>query len=215
MRKRMETMNSKTAGSLPIGYFITLLLCLIFLIVPFHKALATESEEEKVAKLVEEAKKEGKLLLYTTMSVVEAETLMKRFNEKYPFIETGVYRTDPDGMITRITTESQAKRYLFDLVHLGTGLKDEISKRKGFTVKYLSPQRQFYAEVFKDPEGYSTDMYVNFNVLGYDTNLVSSRDAPKTYEDLLNPKWKGKMGMDAASDDWFAGMVKMMGEKKA
>jgi len=48
---------------------------------------------------------------------------------------------------------------------LGTGLKDEISKRKGFTVKYLSPQRQFYAEVFKDPEGYSTDMYVNFNVL--------------------------------------------------
>jgi hypothetical protein len=59
-----------------------------------------------VAKLVEEAKKEGKLLLYTTMSVVEGETLMKRFNEKYPFIETGVYRTDPDGMITRMTTES-------------------------------------------------------------------------------------------------------------
>ena len=44
--------------------------------------------------------------------------------------------------------------------------------------------------------------------------MVSSRDAPKTYEDLFNPKWKGKMGMDAASDDWFAGMVKMMGKKK-
>ena len=190
-----------------------LFLCLSFLIVPCHKVSAAESEAERTAKLVEGAKKEGKLVWYTAGALEDSEKLLMRFKEKYPFIETDMYRTGAEGMIARIMTETRAKTYLWDLVQIG-GIKDEIIKRNGHTAKYLSPQRQFIPEVFRDPEGYWTAIYVIFYITAYNTDLVPAREVPKTYADLLDPKWKGKMAMDTNSDDWFANMLKIMGEQK-
>ena len=206
-------MNLKRTKSSFIGCLVSLFLWAPFLIVSLDKASAAESEAERAAKLVEGAKKEGKLLWYTAGALDDSEKLLKRFKEKYPFIETGMYRTGAEGMITRIMTEARAKTYLWDLVQIG-GIKDEIIKRSGLTVKYLSPQRQFIPEVFRDPEGYWTAIYVIFYITAYNTDLVSAREAPKTYTDLLDPRWKGKMGMDTNSDDWFANMLKIMGEEK-
>jgi iron(III) transport system substrate-binding protein len=206
-------MSLNRIESIFISCVVSFFLCLSFLIVSFHKASAAESEAERTAKLVEGAKKEGKLLWYTAGALEDSEKLLMRFKEKYPFIDTEMYRTGAEGMIARITTEARAKTYLWDLVQIG-GIKDEIIKRNGHTAKYLSPQRQFVPEVFRDPEGYWTAIYVIFYITAYNTDLVSAREAPKTYADLLDPKWKGKMGMDTNSDDWFANMLKIMGEQK-
>src|SRR5439155_1163816 len=67
---------------------------------------------------------------------------------------------------------------------------------------------------FFDPEGYWTAVYIMPNVIGYNTRMVKRTEVPKTDEDLLNPKWKGKMGMDNTKPEWFAWKLKRMGEEK-
>ncbi len=119
--------------SLFICCFITVFLSLSFFAVHLDKALAIESTPEHTAKLVEGAKKEGKVVWYSGMSLPETLFLLNKFKEKYPFIQTSVYRTDPEGLLSRIMAETQAKKHLFDLVHMGFGVMDEIIKRKGIT----------------------------------------------------------------------------------
>jgi len=68
---------------------------------------------------------------------------------------------------------------------------------------------------FKDPQGYWTGIYVNNLVLAYNTALVAPKDAPKTYSDLLDPKWKGKMLMDSTDYDWFGTLITVWGREKA
>ena len=179
----MRCMNLKRIGSLTFSCLFTLFLCLPFLIVPFDKALAIQSDEEETAKLVEGAKKEGALLWYTSASLEEADLFIKGFQRKYPFIKAGAYRTGGDGLLNRILTEVRAKKYFFDVVKVG-GYRNDILKREGLYAKYLSPERKFIPEFSKDPEGYWTAVYTNLNAIGYNTNLVSPQEAPKTWNDL-------------------------------
>ena len=195
------------------GLILTLCLGFALVMLPRDNARAASAEEENTAKLIAGAKKEGKLLWYATLVTNDAERLLKRFQEKYPFIKTELFRTGDDGMMTRIMAEAQAKRPAFDVVMI-TGIAGEILKRKGLTAKYLSPERKFYPEGSKDPEGYWTDIYMNLFTIGYNTKLISRQEAPKTWADLLQPKWKKKMGMDTKSFYWFAVMLKSMGDEK-
>ena len=168
---------------------------------------------ETAESIIEGARKEGKVLWYTAGTAADADILLKKFHEKYPFITPELYRTGSEKILVKILAELQAKRYIFDVV-METAAEGEIMNRKGIYAKYLSPHRKFYAEGFKDAEGYWTDLYMNLNVIGYNTKLVSPREIPKAYEDLLAPRWKGKMGMDTKAFEWFAGVIKIMGEKK-
>jgi len=169
--------------------------------------------KEHTAKLVEGAKKEGKMVWYTTIDINDAHALLKGFEKKYPFMKTGVWRSGGERHLSRIMAEARANRHLWDVVMSG-GTKSEIIRKRGLTAKYLSPHRKFYPEGSKDPEGYWTDIYLNLMVIGYNTNLVSSQEAPKAWADLLDPKWKGNMGIVTNADNWFIPMVKMMGEEK-
>lgn len=197
---------------------LTLTILAIFfsissLILTGDEAAAVQSEDERMAGLTEGAKKEGKVLWYTPATVEESNRLLKRFREKYPYIETAMYRSNEQNILNRILIESQAKRHLFDVVMV-TGIVGETLKNRGFLTEYLSPQRKFYPEGLQDPAGFWTDLTMSLNVVGYNTKLVSAREAPKTWLDLLNPKWKRKMGMDDKAFYWFANMLKVMGEEK-
>lgn len=198
---------------LNLGLLIGLLLSLALLAFPGNKAFTAQAEDELTARLIEGARKEGKLVWYASIGLEDGNELLKRFHEKYPFIATQIYRTGGEGMFTKIMAEARAERHLWDVL-CSTPVESLIIQKKGLSAKYLSPQRKFYSEGFKDQEGYWTDLYVNLNVVGYNTRLVSTRDAPKAWNDLLDPRWKGKMGMDTRPFYWFAGMLKIMGEKK-
>ena len=193
-----------------VGLLAVFLLCSFPFTAPLH---AASLDEENTAKLVAGAKKEGKMLWYATLVAADADRLLKRFQEKYPFIKTELYRTGDDGMMTRIMAEAQAKRPAFDVVMI-TGIAGEVLKKKGLTAKYLSPERKFFPEGSRDHEGYWTDIYMNLYSIGYNTKLVSRQEAPKTWADLANPKWKKRMGMDTKSYYWFAVMLKSLGEEK-
>ena len=199
--------------SLFVGCGVAFLMVFPFLMTPFDRALAAESEEERTAKLVEGAKKEGSLLWYATIDVKDGEKILRRFEEKYPFIKAQMYRAGGDAMLSRIMAEARVGKHLWD-VTINGGLKGEFQKRKGLFAKYLSPESKFFPKEFKDPEGYWTDMYLNVKVLGYNTKLVSPQNVPKSYEELLDPKWKGKMGLVTNAYYWFAIMLKTMGEEK-
>jgi len=193
------------------GTFLAIVI--IFMLFFSGRAIAASAEEERTAVLVEGAKKEGKVVWYTTMATGEADALFRKFNEKYPFLVTEMYRAGNEKLLLRALGEAQAKKYVFD-VAMPTGAESQILLKKGLFTKYLSPQRRFYPEESKDSEGYWTDLFMNLNVIGYNTKLVSPRDVPKTYEELLASRWKGKMALDTKAYEWFANVVKLMGEKK-
>jgi len=201
----------RTKGVL-MGCLVNLFLFLpTFLLFPLSEALAAQPGESS-AQLVEGAKTEGKLVWYTTMTSGEAYELLERFRGKYPFISTDVVKLSSEKVLQRILTETQAKKYLFDVA--ATGAEGILLKRKGILGRYASPEMEFFPEGFKDPEGCWADLYLNLNVIGYNTKLVSPKDAPKAYADLLDPRWKGAIGMDNDGFEWMAGVIKAMGEEK-
>lgn len=177
-------------------------------------AFAADMETARTAALVEGAKKEGKLLWYSTMNILDVATLLRKFREKYPFIATESYKAGSEIMLTKILAEAASNKMKCDLI-MNTGQETLVMQKKGLFAKYVSPQSKFFPEGLKDPEGYWNDVYVNLNVMGYNTKLVSPRDVPRSYQDLLDPKWRGmKIALDVKAFDWFANVLKIMGEEK-
>jgi len=84
----------------------------------------------------------------------------------------------------------------------------------GLLTKYRSLEREAYPDALKDKEGYWTAVYLNAMTIAYNTRLVRPEDVPKSYEDLLLPKWKGMMGLDLNKTEWYVAMLQMMGEEK-
>lgn len=172
-----------------------------------------ESMREHTAKLVQGAKKEGKLVWYTTMSSDDAQATLDSFNKKYPFIKTAMVRLGGARLVSRLEAEARAGKTLTDIIE-HAGFWGEVFKRKGFFAKYIHPHWKYFDDGHKDPDGYWTSNYSNLIVIAYNTRMVSHREAPKTYQDLLDPKWKGRMGLVSNSESWFSFLLRNMGEEK-
>ncbi len=203
----------RAIGSLGLYLRVGLLLFLTGLIFPGSGLGAATSENDATAKLIEGAKKEGQVVWYTSIGLEDGNEILKRFHEKYPFINVKMYRTGSENMLTRVLAEAKAGKQLWDVI-CTAGVESLIIQKKGLLAKYQSPHRPYYAEGFKDREGYWTDLYVTLNVVGYNVRLVPPKEIPRAWEDLLHPRWKGKMGMDTKAFEWFGSMVKIMGEEK-
>lgn len=206
----MKFLNFNRAAviiALTINFFLSILLW----VSPVDEALAMQAEDERTTALTEGAQKEGKVLLYTTANIQDATMTLRKFSQRYPFIKADFYRAGSENLMTRALLEQQSKKYLADVIIINSQ-EAQILKDKQVWGKYFSPHREYFVD--KDPEGYWTDLYLTIITSGYNTRLVSPRDAPKTWNSLIDPKWKGKMGMDTKSFYWFAAMLKMMGEEQ-
>ncbi len=99
--------------------------------------------------------------------------------------------------------ERRAGKAFADVVHIA-GIYASLYKKEGLLGKYISPESRIYPQGFKDPEGFWTahnSLYYSFT---YNTRLVAKKELPKTYEDLLDPKWKGnKIGMNIGDFEWY------------
>jgi ABC-type Fe3+ transport system substrate-binding protein len=109
--------------------------------------------------------------------------------------------------------ERQTSTFTADVVSVGEFETYHLRKR-GFITPYRSPFAAAYPEGFKDPDGYWTDLYDNLIVTAFNTTRVKREEIPKRYEDLLHPRWKGRMVLDQNEDRWFANLLYLMGEKK-
>ena len=164
--------------------------------------------------VLDEAKKEKEVSIYTTASTNVVNALINSFKEKYPFLKVGLYRAGTQKLITRIMAETSAGKFFAD-VYYCKGTELNILREKNLLMKYESPESKNYRKDFKDSQGYWTYNYVLYRAIAYNTKLVSPQEAPKSYEDLLDPKWKGKIALPMQRYEWFATMCKAWGEEKA
>ena len=163
--------------------------------------------------IVEGAKKEGALVVYTSMTVDQMQKILDAFKARYPFIRTTMFRAVGERLLTKIMTEAQTGKYDFDVVQSAES-QAYFLKKKNLLQKHISTESKNIQKPFFDPEGYWTAVYIMPNVIAYNTRMVKRDEVPKTDEDLVNPKWKGKIGMDHTKPEWFAWKLKRMGEEK-
>jgi iron(III) transport system substrate-binding protein len=169
--------------------------------------------EQRQKTLVEKAKSEGEVAFYSSLQAQQIDPFIQAFRKRYPFVKVNPYRVSGNRQVIKIQTEMNAGNHLFDVTN-GSAEQASALKKMGAIDPYASPQREFFSASNKDNEGYFTSFYVIPMVLGYNTNLVKRADAPRSYEDLLNPKWKGNMFLDDESYEWFAVLLKHFGREK-
>lgn len=190
--------------------------CWLFCVAVFAATLAPSlAFSQDTQKLIDAARKEGEIVWYTTMSSDQSNAFMARFQQKHPYLKPSVIRLGGSALLSRVLTEAKAGKHFFDVVH-GTGEIVLPLLEQGLLAAYPSPERKMIADDLKDSKGLWTSVYVNSVVLGYNRSAVKREDLPKTYEDLLHPRWKGrKICLDATYSTWLQGLISSWGRDKA
>ena len=162
---------------------------------------------------IEAAKKEGSLMIYNSMTPSQMQLIINAFNAKYPFIDVKVYRAVGERLLTKIFTEAQAGRHDFDVLQSGD-TQAYFLKKKTLLGKYVSSEAKFLPNIFVDSDGYWAAMYSMPKIIGYNTRMVKRPEVPRTDEELLNPKWKGKIATDHTKPEPFFWIMQRMGHEK-
>jgi iron(III) transport system substrate-binding protein len=142
---------------------------------------------------LEAARKEGKVVWYTSLALPSAEKVAKLFETAYPGIKVEVHRTGSERILSRVMQELQAGIKNVDVVHTSDAGHFVLLKSKGLLTKYTPAGVDAFPAGFKDRDGYFYGLRATVSVIAYNTKAVPAAEAPKTWKDLLDPKWKGKM----------------------
>lgn len=177
-------------------------------------ALLNRPDRQKI--LEEGAKKEGKVVWYTPLIVNQAVRPLKEvFEKKYPFVTVDFHRANSRGLVQKWFSENTAKRYEADVV--GGSEVTMLGKKAGLLLRIASPSLRDYPAELKDPQGYWSTTNLYFMTLAYNTRRIKPNEAPKTYDDLLQPKWKGRMAWHMASNTgtplFIGNIISTLGEK--
>ncbi len=144
--------------------------------------------------LIEAAKKEGKVVWYTSLDLPAAERVAKTFEAKYSGVAVRVERTGAERVFQRIGQEYASRIHAVDVVQSSDASHFIVWKRDGILEPYVPEDvAKFYPAEHKDPDGMFASFRVWLCVMGYNTDQVKAADAPKSFADLLDAKWKGKI----------------------
>jgi iron(III) transport system substrate-binding protein len=144
--------------------------------------------------LIEAAKKEGKVVWYTSIDLSASERIAKSFEAKYPGIPVRVERNGAERLFQRIGQEYSSNIHAVDIVNSSDAAHFIVWKRDGVLAPYVTEDvAKYYPAEHKDPDGQFASFRVWLSIIAYNTNLVKAEDAPKSFADLLDPKWKGKI----------------------
>ncbi len=171
--------------------------------------LATYEGADRLQRIIEAAKKEGTLTLYTTIAEKDLPILIKPFEVKYG-IKVNVWRAGTDKILQRTLAEAAANRNEVDVVHFGSPEMEALSREKVLQTVKTPAYRDLTAGSVPAHQQWAATL-LSVWVQAYNTNVVKKADLPKTYADLLDPKWKGRLGVEAKNQDWFQSVVDIMG----
>ena len=170
--------------------------------------------EERTKILVDGARKEGIAYYFGSSGASDIQELIKGFNKNYPYIDVRYARLGGPSVVSKVTTEYRAGVFNVDLISVrGTLIPDLMSNK--VIAKYRSPMTAFLRKGYFDTEGYLSGYYATGYTLVYNTNLVKPAEVPKSFDDLLHSRWKGRLVMDREEYDWLAAMIDLMGESRA
>ena len=142
--------------------------------------------------LVDAARKEGQVVWYSTMIVNQiVRPMVEAFQKKYPGIEVQYFRAGGTDVALKITNEARTRRIMADILDSSSALGP--LQDAGLIAEYRPKQGERLPANRKDPNGKWTALSVYYYTAAYNTNIVSAAEAPQSYEDLLDPKWKGKI----------------------
>ena len=175
------------------------------------KSLEKLPAAEREKKLVEGAKKEGEMLWYTNSGIENATRYIQAFRKNFPFINAQVWRAKTRQVTQRVISEANAGRYLVDVIRPSTDLLPPMLE-KSVIGKYETPARAIYPAIAKSV--YYTNMNYAFRVFAFNPRKVNRKDAPKSWEDLLQPKWKGEILFDESSLEEVISLLGAWGREK-
>jgi iron(III) transport system substrate-binding protein len=178
--------------------------------------LVTSSSSARGAAddLAKAANKEASLLLYGGATLQHMTLLIQNFNRVHPGIKVEYLRKSSASLFELIVRELRAKTYNADAyVPITIDQAMYLAERKLLT-RHLSPERAAIPEPLKDRDGYWTTLYQTGHVFAYNTRLVNTAEAPRSYDDLLHPRWKGKIMMDEGEEFWYASVLEILGKEK-
>ncbi len=155
---------------------------------------AAPAAEPITDALVAAAKKEGKVVYYTSIDLAVAERIAKSFEAKYPGITVRTERSGAERVFQRIGQEYSSNIHTVDVVNSSDAAHFIAWKREGWLAPYVPEDvAKFFPEQHRDPDGMSATARITLSVIGYNTTLVKAEDVPKSFADLLDAKWKGKI----------------------
>src|SRR5712672_2209512 len=144
--------------------------------------------------LIEAATKEGQVIHYTSTDLPVAEKLAKAFEAKYPGISVRVERTGAERVFQRIGQEYSSNIHAVDVVNSSDAAHLIVWKRDGLLAPFVPEDvAKHYPVEHRDPDGMFASFRVGLCIIAYNTNLVKPEEAPKSFADLLDPKWMGKI----------------------
>src|SRR3989475_2128595 len=180
----------------------------------FFFAQAGAALAQAPARPADAAGMEREVVWYTAMNTPDAAPLRKRFREKYPELNLTILRQPGEKIRTRILTETRAGKFFWDVVSFNHLDMDALAQ-EGLLAAYASPEtRSGFPGGAVDPEGRWAAIYVRQYVIGYNTRSVPQAEVPKSWQDLLAPKWKEKFAMDESDVEWYAAMLDYLGAEK-
>jgi iron(III) transport system substrate-binding protein len=155
---------------------------------------AAPPPEPVTPALIAAAKKEGQVIHYTSTDLPVAEKLAKAFETKYPGVAVRVERTGAERVFQRIGQEYASNIRAVDVVNSSDAAHFILWKRDGLLAPYVPEDvAKFYPSEHKDIDGQFASWRIWLSIIAYNTNMVKAEEAPKSFADLLDPKWKGKI----------------------
>ena len=167
---------------------------------------------DRDARLVAKAREEGTLLLYTSMSTSESGLLAQAFGKKYG-VKVQIWRNLSEAVVQRTVAEARARRHSVDVLETNAPEIESLAQ-EGLVASFFSPH-------FTNLHDYALPAHrkwvsdrVNLFVVGYNTAKVKRDELPATYEGFADPKWKGKLGIEATDQEWLGAVIKHWGEDR-
>ncbi len=167
---------------------------------------------DRQQRLLEGAKKEGELTLYTSAQSDDIGAVAKAYEAKYG-VKVNLWRAGSEKVLQRAVTEARGGRHAVDVIETN-GPEMEMLHREQILQAVKSPHLADLIPAARRPHGEWVGTRLNVFALAYNTKLVKKDELPKTFAELAHPRWKGRLGIEADDQDWLAGVLAQLGEQQ-
>src|SRR5437867_12472478 len=168
---------------------------------------------DREKRILEGAKKEREVVVYTSLNLKDSVPIVEVFEKEYAGVKVQLWRSSSEKVLQRAIAEARAGRFSCDILETN-GPEMEAMHREQLLEEFFSPHfKDLPPAAFPKHRHYVADR-PNFSTVPYNTNLVKADEVPNTYEDLIQPRFVGRVGLEASDADWLGARAKAMGEEQ-
>lgn len=179
---------------------------------PANLNLMQYEKPDRAEKILEAATKEGTLTLYTAFRPQDLPLIIAPFEAKYG-IKVKAWRSGSNNVTQRVVREAAGKRPEVDVIMMPASEMEAVYREK-LLQPITSPLTKDLIPIAVPSHKNWATVFMNVTVHSYNTQLIKKEELPKSFNDLLDPKWKGKLGIESKAEEWYSKVISVMGEEK-